>query len=102
MTVGAQTTSGGARLVSVIEQLVAAMGGKGAVEGAETEAITAHGWRLHPGWGTDPSKPEKVAEFSLKAHTYLVPTELNYLEVGNGSIGRVNGIDFMFDPRPVG
>ena len=45
MTVGAQTTSGGARLVSVIEQLVAAMGGKGAVEGAETEAITAHGWR---------------------------------------------------------
>jgi hypothetical protein len=36
MTVGAQTTSGGARLVSVIEQLVAAMGGKGAVEGAET------------------------------------------------------------------
>jgi len=37
----------------------------------------------------------------LKAHTYLVPTELNYLEVGNGSIGHVNGIDFMFDPRPV-
>jgi len=116
MTVGAQTTSGGARLVSVIEQLVAAMGGKGAVEGAETEAITADGWRLHPGWGTDPGKPEKVAEFSytlledtvrpryrlaLKAHTYLVPTELNYLEVGNGSIGHVNGIDFMFDPRPV-
>jgi hypothetical protein len=64
MTVGAQTTSGDARLVSVIEQLVAAMGGKSTVEGAGTEAITADGWRLHPGWGTHPGKPEKVAEFS--------------------------------------
>jgi hypothetical protein len=56
MTAEAQTTSGGARLVSVIEQLVAAMGWKGAVEGAETEAITANGWRLHPGWGTEPPR----------------------------------------------
>jgi hypothetical protein len=30
-----------------------------------------------------------------------VPAELDYVEAGNGSVGHVTGIDFMFDPRLV-
>jgi hypothetical protein len=38
---------------------------------------------------------------ALRGPTHLVPAELDYVEVGNGSAGHVTGIDFMFDPRPV-
>jgi glyoxylase-like metal-dependent hydrolase (beta-lactamase superfamily II) len=103
-------------LARTIEQVVNALGGQQAVRAAVTETITATGWRHHPGWGTDPNTPEAVAEFSytdvheiagpryrlaLQAQTYLVPAELDYVEVGNGAAGHVTGIDFMFDPRPV-
>jgi hypothetical protein len=78
--------------------------------------ITATGWRRHPGWGTEPSKPEAAADFTytlvnnlsgaryqlaLTGRTYLVPTALDYIEKGDGSAGHVTGVDFMFDPRPV-
>ncbi|MCE7003741.1 MBL fold metallo-hydrolase [Kibdelosporangium philippinense] len=100
----------------VLDQAVSALGGREALDAAVTETITATGWRRHPGWGTEPHKPEAVAEFaftlvdeiggpryklSLSAQTHLVPTELDYTEIGNGSTGHVKGIDFMFDPRPV-
>ncbi|MEV4601903.1 hypothetical protein AB0K15_31440 [Amycolatopsis sp. NPDC049253] len=69
-----------------------------------------------PGVGTDPAKPELVADFTAaldldvagpryrwahQAETYLVPTELDYVELGNGSRRHVSGVDFMFDIRPV-
>ena len=107
---------GQAELARAVEQLVAALGGREAVLGSASETITAAGWRYHPGWGTDPGTPEAVAEFSytvvddvigsryrlaLSGKTHLVPAELDYVEVGNGSAGHVTGIDFMFDPRPV-
>lgn len=54
------------RLVSVIERLLAATGGrKAALAGTATETITTTGWRRHPGWGSDPSQPETVADFSF-------------------------------------
>jgi glyoxylase-like metal-dependent hydrolase (beta-lactamase superfamily II) len=105
-----------ADLTEVVEQLVAALGGREAVLASAVETITATGWRHHPGWGTDPDKPEAVAEFSytvideltgpryrlaLTGPTHLVPAELDYVEVGNGGAGHVTGSDFMFDPRPV-
>jgi glyoxylase-like metal-dependent hydrolase (beta-lactamase superfamily II) len=107
---------GQAELTGAVERLVAALGGREAVLGSASETITATGWRHHPGWGTDPGTPEAVAEFSytvvddvtgsryrlaLRGPTHLVPAELDYVEVGNGSAGHVTGIDFMFDPRPV-
>jgi glyoxylase-like metal-dependent hydrolase (beta-lactamase superfamily II) len=116
MTADAKTVTKGEQLATAIDQLLWAFGGKAAVESAAGEFIIATGWRRHPGWGTDPSKAEHVADFSygllqdavrprysltLKGHTYLVPQELEYTEVGNGSVGHVKGIDFMFDPRPV-
>jgi glyoxylase-like metal-dependent hydrolase (beta-lactamase superfamily II) len=103
-------------LTEAVEQLIAAIGGRQAVLASAVEAITATGWRHHPGWGTDPGKPEAVAEFSYKVideltgsryrlaltgPTHLVPAELDYVEVGNGGAGHVTGTDFMFDPRPV-
>jgi hypothetical protein len=103
-------------VASVIEEFVTALGGRAAVEAAAAQTITAEGWRRHPAWGTDPGKAEEVATFaytvvedavgpryrlSLSGHTFLVPAELEYTEVGNGSVGHVTGIDFMFDPRPV-
>jgi glyoxylase-like metal-dependent hydrolase (beta-lactamase superfamily II) len=112
----AQRVTRGNQLAESIERLLTAFGGREAVESVSAEYIVAAGWRRHPGWGTDPSKAEHVADFSygllqdavrprysltLKGHTYLVPQELEYTEVGNGSIGHVKGIDFMFDPRPV-
>jgi glyoxylase-like metal-dependent hydrolase (beta-lactamase superfamily II) len=87
-----------------------------ALAAVTTETVSATGWRRHPGWGKDPASPELVAEFSytqtvdvvrpryrleLTADTKLVPTKLDYRETGNGSVGYVDGIDFMFDPRPV-
>ena len=99
-----------------VEQLIAALGGRLAVIASAMETITATGWRHHPGWGTDPGKPEAVAEFTytvidelsgsryrlaLTGPTHLVPAELNYVEIGNGGAGHVTGSDFMFDPRPV-
>jgi hypothetical protein len=103
-------------VASVIDLFVTALGGRDAVDAAVAQTITAEGWRRHPAWGTDPGKAEAVATFgytlvedavrpryrlSLSAHTFLVPAELQYTEIGNGSVGHVTGIDFMFDPRPV-
>ncbi|HEY4457777.1 MAG TPA: MBL fold metallo-hydrolase [Pseudonocardiaceae bacterium] len=101
---------------SSIEKLITALGGIEAVTSAGVEKTVATGWRRHPGWGTDPTRPELVTDFAAtvetdvagpryrlahQAKTYLVPTDLDYLEIGNGSRGHVTGIDFMFDPRPV-
>jgi glyoxylase-like metal-dependent hydrolase (beta-lactamase superfamily II) len=103
-------------VAAVIDQFVTALGGRDAVDAAVAQTITAEGWRRHPAWGTDPRKAEAVATFSytlvedavrpryrlsLSAHSFLVPAELRYTEIGNGSVGHVTGIDFMFDPRPV-
>ncbi|WP_326836125.1 MBL fold metallo-hydrolase [Amycolatopsis rhabdoformis] len=103
-------------LQSLLGKLTDALGGRAALEGAAVERTIATGWRRHPGWGTDPAKPELVAEFSAtldldvvgpryrwahRAKTYLVPTDLDYVEVGAGGRGHVSGVDFMFDPRPV-
>jgi glyoxylase-like metal-dependent hydrolase (beta-lactamase superfamily II) len=105
-----------ADLTEAVEQFVTALGGRQAVLASAVETITATGWRHHPGWGTDPDKPEAVAEFSytvideltasryrlaLTGPTHLVPADLDYVEVGNGAAGHVTGVDFMFDPRPV-
>jgi glyoxylase-like metal-dependent hydrolase (beta-lactamase superfamily II) len=101
---------------SPVEALITALGGTEAVTGAGVEKTVATGWRRHPGWGTDPARPELVSDFAAtveadvdgpryrlahQAKTYLVPADLDYLEIGNGSRGHVTGIDFMFDPRPV-
>lgn len=100
----------------ILEKMADALGGRTALTATSTETVTATGWRRHPGWGKVPSEPELVAEFSytqtvdvvapryrleLSADTKLVPTKLHYTEIGNGSVGYVDGIDFMFDPRPV-
>jgi glyoxylase-like metal-dependent hydrolase (beta-lactamase superfamily II) len=113
------TTSTGHSAVaarSVIDQMTEALGGRLALESAAAEVITATGWRRHPGWGTEPSKPEAAADFTytlvndlsgaryqlaLTGRTYLVPAALDYTEKGDGSAGHVTGVDFMFDPRPV-
>jgi hypothetical protein len=113
------TTSTGHSAVAaraVIDQMTEALGGRLALESAAAEVITATGWRRHPGWGTEPSKPEAAADFTytlvndlsgaryqlaLTGRTYLVPTALDYTEKGDGSAGHVTGVDFMFDPRPV-
>jgi glyoxylase-like metal-dependent hydrolase (beta-lactamase superfamily II) len=110
------TTTQHEDIASTIDLFVAGLGGRTAVGAAVAQTITATGWRRHPAWGTDPGKAEAVAEFgytliedavrpryrlSLSAHTFLVPAELRYTEIGNGSVGHVAGIDFMFDPRPV-
>jgi glyoxylase-like metal-dependent hydrolase (beta-lactamase superfamily II) len=101
---------------ALLDRLAAALGGKAELEAAATESITATGWRCHPGWGTDPGKPELVAEFAytavkdlvrpryrltMNAQTHLVPTELRYTEISSGPTGHLDGVDFMFDPRPV-
>jgi glyoxylase-like metal-dependent hydrolase (beta-lactamase superfamily II) len=100
----------------ILDAMADALGGRAALAATTTETVTATGWRRHPGWGKVPSEPELVAEFSytqtvdvvrpryrleLSADTKLVPTKLHYTETGNGSAGYVDGIDFMFDPRPV-
>jgi glyoxylase-like metal-dependent hydrolase (beta-lactamase superfamily II) len=100
----------------ILDAMADALGGRAAVASVSTETVTATGWRRHPGWGRNPADPELVAEFSytmtagvvrplyrleMTTDTKLVPTKLHYLEVGNGSAGYVDGIDFMFDPRPV-
>jgi hypothetical protein len=99
-----------------IGRLVDALGGAAALSTAAIEKTVVTGWRRHPGWGTDPSKAEHVADFtstleldlsapryrlSFQSRTYLVPTDLDFTEVGDGSRGHVTGVDFMFDPRPV-
>src|ERR1700722_4766227 len=115
MTLQDSTTHGG-DVASAIDLFVTALGGPAAVDAAVAQTVSAEGWRRHPAWGTEPGKAEAVATFSytvvedavrpryrlwLKAHTFLVPTDLEYTEVGNGSVGHVTGTDFMFDPRPV-
>src|ERR1700722_9205777 len=77
---------GQAELTEAVERLVAALGGREAVLGSASETITATGWRH---------------QLALRGPTHLVPAELDYVEVGNGSAGHVTGVDFMFDPRPV-
>jgi glyoxylase-like metal-dependent hydrolase (beta-lactamase superfamily II) len=99
-----------------VETFLTALGGRAAVNTAAVEQTVATGWRRHPGWGTDPSRPELVTDFASttdvdvqgpryrlahQAKTYLVPTELDYVEIGDGSRGHLTGVDFMFDPRPV-
>ena len=99
-----------------VEAVITALGGLPAVSAAAVEHTVATGWRRHPGWGTDPARPELVSDFASttdvdvqrpryrlahQATTYLVPTELDYLEIGDGGRGHLTGIDFMFDPRPV-
>ena len=101
---------------TAVDRLVVALGGRESIEAAAALRVTAEGERYHPGWGLGPNTPEKVADFSytsiedsvasryriaVKSHTYLVPTDLDYVEVANGSVGHVTGIDFMFDPRRV-
>ncbi|MEV0068615.1 MBL fold metallo-hydrolase [Amycolatopsis sp. NPDC050768] len=103
-------------LATALEKLADALGGRAALEAVAVERTVATGWRRHPGWGIDPAKPELVADFTAtleldvagpryrwahQAKTYLVPTELDYVEIGNGSRGHVSGVDFMFDTRPV-
>ena len=103
-------------VASLIGRLATALGGAEELRAARTETVTATGRRMHPGWGTDPAKPELSADFShtllqdlvrpryklaVKGRTHLVPTELDYTETGNGSAGYLDGVDFMFDPRPV-
>jgi glyoxylase-like metal-dependent hydrolase (beta-lactamase superfamily II) len=115
MTLQDSTMRGG-DVASAVGLFITALGGQEAVDAAVAQTITAEGWRRHPAWGTDPGKAEAVATFSytavedavrpryrleLKARTFLVPAALDYTEVGNGSVGHVTGIDFMFDPRPV-
>src|ERR1700684_4347801 len=114
MTLQDSTTRGG-DVASAVDLFISALGGREAVGAAVAQTITAEGWRRHPAWGTDPGKAGEVATFGymlvedaarpryrleLKARTFLVPAELEYTEVGNGSAGHVTGIDFMFDPRP--
>jgi glyoxylase-like metal-dependent hydrolase (beta-lactamase superfamily II) len=104
------------QVTSAIEGMLDALGGSTAVMSAGGQTVTATGWRRHPGWGTDPTKPELVAEFDysltedavrpryrldLSAKTYLVPTDLHYTETGDGSRGFVDGVDFMFNPQHV-
>lgn len=99
-----------------LHRLMTALGGGPAITAAATERISATGWRHHPGWGVLPSRPEAVADFEytllqdtvrpryrlrFTGTTHLVPTRLDYTEVGNGSLGHVKGVDFMFDPRSV-
>ncbi|MFF4591683.1 MBL fold metallo-hydrolase [Amycolatopsis sp. NPDC001319] len=103
-------------LATALDRRAGALGGRAALEAVAVERTVATGWRRHPGWGTDPAKPELVADFTAtleldvagpryrwahQAKTYLVPTELDYVETGNGSRGHVSGVDFMFDTRPV-
>ena len=114
MTLQDSTTRGG-DVASAVDLFISALGGREAVGAAVAQTITAEGWRRHPAWGTDPGKAGGVATFGymlvedavrpryrleLMARTFLVPAELEYTEVGNGSAGHVTGIDFMFDPRP--
>jgi glyoxylase-like metal-dependent hydrolase (beta-lactamase superfamily II) len=110
------TVSGAADTSKYIDRIVGALGGRETIEGTAALRLTAAGERNHPGWGVGPDTPEKVADFSytliedsvasryritMTSHTYLVPVNLYYVEVANGSAGHVNGIDFMFDPRLV-
>ncbi|MEV6611193.1 MBL fold metallo-hydrolase [Kutzneria sp. NPDC051319] len=100
----------------ILDAMVDALGGRAALAATTTETVSATGRRWHPGWGKAPTEPELVSEFSytqtvdvvrpryrleLSADTKLVPTKLHHTEIGNGSFGYVDGIDFMFDPRPV-
>jgi glyoxylase-like metal-dependent hydrolase (beta-lactamase superfamily II) len=101
-------------LNQAVDAWIAGLGGAERVASAVTETIKATGARRHPGWGNDPSTPEAVAEFeytllqdlvrprynlTFGAQTHLVPAKLQYNEVGNGSIGSVDGVDFMFNPK---
>lgn len=99
-----------------IDRLIESLGGATNVAEAAAQTVVATGWRHHPGWGTLPSKPEVAADFqytlledavrpryrlSLQSDTYLVPAHLSYVETGNGSVGHLDGVDFMFSPTPV-
>jgi hypothetical protein len=102
------TSTGSAAARAVIDQMTQALGGRLPLESAAAEMVTATGWRRHPGWGTEPSKPEAAADFTYMlvndlsgARYRLVPTALDYTEKGDGSAGQLTGVDFMFDPRPV-
>jgi glyoxylase-like metal-dependent hydrolase (beta-lactamase superfamily II) len=99
-----------------VDRFITALGGREKVNAAAGLRVIAEGERNHPGWGFGPEAPEKVADFSytlvedsvasryriaIKSHTYLVPADLDYVEISTGSAGHLTGIDFMFDPRPV-
>jgi glyoxylase-like metal-dependent hydrolase (beta-lactamase superfamily II) len=99
-----------------VDLFISALGGREKVNAAAGLRVIAEGERHHPGWGFGPETPEKVSDFTytlvedsvasryriaIKSHTYLVPTDLDYVEIANGSAGHLTGIDFMFDPRPV-
>jgi glyoxylase-like metal-dependent hydrolase (beta-lactamase superfamily II) len=99
-----------------VDRFITALGGREKVSAAAGLRVIAEGERNHPGWGFGPEAPEKVADFSytlvedsvasryriaIKSHTYLVPADLDYVEISTGSAGHLTGIDFMFDPRPV-
>lgn len=101
---------------AAIGLLLARLGGTQAVNDAAAQTIVAQGWRHHPGWGTLPSKPEVAADFTftlvedtvrprydlaLESDTYLVPSHLEFREVGDGSRGHLEGTDFMFNLTPV-
>jgi glyoxylase-like metal-dependent hydrolase (beta-lactamase superfamily II) len=113
--VAAPAPRGRGAALDAVTRMTAALGGP-AVRAAGAETITASGWRRHPGWGTDPSRTDAVAEFAftlvqdldrpryrlvLTGETHLVPAMLSYTEIGNGELGHLDGVDFMFDTRPV-
>lgn len=58
------TSTGSATARAVIDRMAQALGGRLPLESATAEMITATGWRRHPGWGTEPSKPEAAADFT--------------------------------------
>jgi hypothetical protein len=99
-----------------VDRFITAVGGREKAVAAAGLRVIAEGERNHPGWGFGPEAPEKVADFSytlvedsvasryrvaIRSHTYLVPADLDYVEISTGSAGHLTGIDFMFDPRPV-
>lgn len=95
---------------NAVSRLVAALGGRTALDAARTETVTVSGWRRHPG------RSDRVTEFAatvtrdlsapryrvaISASTRLTATELRYVEIGDDGAGHVDGVDFVFDPRPV-
>jgi glyoxylase-like metal-dependent hydrolase (beta-lactamase superfamily II) len=89
---------------AVIDRMTRALSGRLSLESAAAEVITATGWRRHPGWSTEPSKPEAAADFTytlvndlsaaryrleLRGRTYLVPAALDYIEKGDGSAAQM-------------
>ena len=103
-------------VTTFVDRFITVLGGREKANAAAGLRVIAEGERNHPGWGFGPEAPEKVADFAytlvedsvasryriaIKSHTYLVPADLDYVEISTGSAGHLTGIDFMFDPRPV-